>query len=168
MAADLVSAGVNAASNMGQANASADEAARKRKLQVQAFNEQKRLNDQSYNTGQEQMQQGEQQLIAQNTGETPMINEARNAITRGGTAAQTQAAGQTNLALAQQGVRGGQAAITSGEQAGKLSQGLMDQLNQLAYQDATRKGQNLSNYYGTKAGTGQQATTRAYNSGSIQ
>ena len=167
MVADLASAGVNALSQVGQANASADEAARKRALQQQSFNEQKRLNDQAYNTGQSEMQQGESQLVAQNTGETPMINEARNAITRQGTAAQTQAAGQTNLALAQQGVRGGQSAITSAEQSGKLSQDLMDQLNQLAYQDATRKGQNLSNYYSSKATTGQGATVRPYTTGSV-
>lgn len=145
--ATLAAGVIKGADAIGQANAAGDAAAYQRMIANRAYQQQQRR----FKTGQAQMTTGENQLMDATSAAPAELTAMRNDIVRNASAGQVQAAGQQNLANAQQGVRGSQAAILNGRQAGGLSKDLMSQLNDLAYQNAmTRQGQQ-ANYFSQKA-----------------
>lgn len=110
--------------------------------------------------GQALMQQGESQLMS--VYDTPLqeLQQMKRDIAEGNTEAQQQQRRQTNLSLAQQGVRGGQAATLSNRASGELSKNLNRDLNQLTLDEAQRRRDAKANYLTNKATTGATSYVR--------
>jgi len=82
------------------------------------------------------------------------LTELQEAIVRQATPGQERAMQATKTALAQQGVRGPQAALEQSRQAGRLSQNLQDALAQYALQDAQARRKERGRFLGEQALTG--------------
>lgn len=98
-----------------------------------------------------------------NTGESEYLNEANTQlpeltqliqdIANQSAEAQRQNQRQINASLAQQGVRGGQAAILANRATGELNRDLQRDINQTAYNEAANRQNSRLNYYTNKATT---------------
>lgn len=93
------------------------------------------------------------------------LAKTRQSIAQGGQEAQQQAAGQNRANLALQGVRGPQASIIAGRQAGQLATDLNRQLEQMSLNEAQRQSGTRAGYYGGKAGTAQAQKYNLANQG---
>lgn len=116
-----------------------------------AANTQGALNAQKYNRFRGMQQAGEQGLMQETANAPAELQAYKQALRSGQTEEQQNALGQTNLGLAQQGVRGGQAAILRNRSVGSLNRQLGQDVNQLAYQDAIRRSGVRTGYMGQKA-----------------
>ena len=76
--------------------------------------------------------------------------------------AQRQNQRQINASLAQQGVRGGQAAILANRATGELNRDLQRDINQTVYDEARNRQHSRLNYYGQKALTPWLTMSNAY------
>lgn len=76
--------------------------------------------------------------------------------------AQRQNQRQINASLAQQGVRGGQAAILANRATGELNRDLQRDINKTIYDEAANRQQSRLNYYGQKALTPWSTMSDAY------
>ena len=110
--------------------------------------------------GQELMSGAESQLMQETSSAPPELQKLMQDIANNATRAQADAAKQGNLALAQQGVRGGSAAILSQRAAGDLSQKMGQDANKLAYDDVVRRSSERTKYLGQKGATGAASYAR--------
>lgn len=78
--------------------------------------------------------------------------------------AQRQNQRQISASLAQQGVRGGQAAILANRATGELNRDLQRDINKTVYDEALNRQNSRLNYYGQKALTPWQTMSHAYGS----
>lgn len=76
--------------------------------------------------------------------------------------AQRQNQRQINASLAQQGVRGGQAAILANRATGELNRDLQRDINKTVYDEALNRQNSRLNYYGQKALTPWKTMSNAY------
>ena len=76
--------------------------------------------------------------------------------------AQRQNQRQINASLAQQGVRGGQAAILANRATGELNRDLQRDINKTVYDEALNRQNSRLNYYGQKALTPWQTMASSY------
>ena len=90
----------------------------------------------------------------------PLISDIANQSSE----AQRQNQRQINAALAQQGVRGGQAAILANRATGELNRDLQRDINKTIYDEAANRQQSRLNYYGQKALTPYNTMANAYGS----
>jgi hypothetical protein len=90
----------------------------------------------------------------------PELTQLKSDIANQSTEAQNAQRGQVNLNLAQQGVRGGQAATLANRSSGELNKQLGYNVNQLAYDDATKRASEKAGYYAGKAQTGNTGYAR--------
>ena len=81
--------------------------------------------------------------------------------------AQRQNQRQINASLAQQGVRGGQAAILANRATGELNRDLQRDINKTVYDEALNRQNSRLNYYGQKALTPWQTMSNAYGSSMV-
>lgn len=88
----------------------------------------------------------------------PLIEDIANQATE----AQRQNQRQINASLAQQGVRGGQAAILANRATGELNRDLQRDINKTIYDEAQNRQQSRLNYYGQKAMTPWSTMSGAY------
>lgn len=88
----------------------------------------------------------------------PLISDIANETAE----AQRQNQRQINAALAQQGVRGGQAAILANRATGELNRDLQRDINKTIYDEAANRQQSRLGYYGQKALTPWNTMSSAY------
>jgi len=138
---------IGGAAQMKEADVKAQQAKRERELQDRAYKQAERR----YGKGLEMLGQGEQALYSETAASPEELEAIKKDIIEGGTAAQQQARGEMGVALEQQGVRGPQAAILRGRQAGSLSKGMMSDINKLAYEDALRRREARTGFQTSKA-----------------
>lgn len=139
------------AAKIKEADVKAREAKYNRKVSDRAYRQAERR----YGTGTEQMQAGESALMSELAQSPEMLQQIKKDIAEGSTEAQQQQAGQMNVALAQQGVRGSQAARLRGRESGRLSKDLMRDVNRLTYEDLLRRSGAKTDYLAGKARGGQ-------------
>lgn len=111
---------------------------------------QRQAYDEMMKNAQGQFQTGENQFLQEANQAPPEFQAAQDAL-KNKTA---EGYGQLKTGLAQQGVRGGQAATQLRRGAGDLQQ----QLDQMAFQEAQGRQQAKLGYFGNKAQTGQRGT----------
>lgn len=92
------------------------------------------------------------QLMAETGTEAPMLGSLREDISRKSTEAQKQQQKLTNMELAQQGVRGGQASTLTNRASGTLQQSMQSDLNKLAYEDYMNRYKTRTGALAAKAG----------------
>ena len=110
-------------------------------------------------TGGTQMAGGEGQLMSETaSGLSPELQQMQQDIAAGTTEGIARGTGEMQAGLAQQGVRGGQAATQLRRGVGEMRTAGMRDVNALAAEDAQRKQAIRAAYLQNKALTGQQAT----------
>jgi hypothetical protein len=116
--------------------------------------------NESLNRAKETTAEGESQFLSSIDSGMPEIEQMRKDIASQSTDAQRQNRLQTTLALKNEGVRGGQAATLLNRSSGDISQKLGMDVNKLAYEDAARRNNAKSAYYGNKAASGTSSYVR--------
>ena len=152
----------------GQAGLSREEQAREfnasNALQTSQFEQNKALSEarkaayqNMINAGSTQQQQGENQLMSETSNAPPELLQAEQDI-QNRTAEGIQAGqNQMQANLAQQGVRGGQAATQLRRGVGEMAIGGMRDVNQMKADDAARRQSLRAAYLASKASQGGQA-----------
>lgn len=124
--------------------------------------DQNQMNRQDYlnavNRAAEGSRGGESGFLAANQAPNQYLDEYSSAIKNNSTAAQELARKQMAASLAQQGVRGGQAATIMGRSLGELNRNLGNDLTSLRYNDEQSRKKALQDYYSQKSLAGSQAS----------
>lgn len=107
--------------------------------------------------GQNLLNSGEAEINDLNSNALPELAAMTNDIKTNATAAQEEQRRQLNAQLAQQGVRGGQAATLLGRASGNLAQKEQQDVNTLAYNDFLERRKARTAVAGQKAQTGANA-----------
>jgi hypothetical protein len=102
-------------------------------------------------------QDDEAQFMASLQEQNPLLQQHQQDIIAGHTRAQEQAANRQNLALSQQGVRGSQAAVLQGRQAGEMSRVMGEDVRRAQFEDEMRRRSLQENFLARKAGAGVQS-----------
>ena len=97
--------------------------------------------------------QGEGEFLNEANTQLPELQNLMNDIATQNTETQRGDLRRINAVLAQQGVRGGQAAILANRALGETSRDAMRDINKLAYDDAARRQGARLNYFTNKAQT---------------
>lgn len=111
---------------------------------------------------QNQFNEAEPQFQQESTTQLAELQPLIEDITNQSTEAQRQNQRQINASLAQQGVRGGQAAILANRATGELNRDLQRDINKTIYDEAANRQQSRLNYYGQKAMTPWSTMSGAY------
>ena len=111
---------------------------------------------------QNQFNEAEPQYLNEAYTQLPELTQLVTDIANQSAEAQRQNQRQINASLAQQGVRGGQAAILANRATGELNRDLQRDINQTVYNEAANRQNSRLNYYGQKALTPWQTMSNAY------
>lgn len=111
---------------------------------------------------QNQFNQAEPQFQQEANTQLPELQNLINDIATQNTETQRGDLRRINAVLAQQGVRGGQAAILANRAMGETSRDTMHDINKLVYDEAANRQKSRLNYYGDKALTPWKAMSSAY------
>ena len=104
----------------------------------------------------------EPQYLNEANTQLPELQNLMNDIATQNTETQRGDLRRINAVLAQQGVRGGQAAILANRAMGETSRDTLRDLNKLAYDEAANRQQSRLNYYSNKASTPWNTMAGAY------
>ena len=116
---------------------------------------------------QNQFNEAEPQYQQEAGTQLPEITQLVQDIANQSAEAQRQNQRQINASLAQQGVRGGQAAILANRATGELNRDLQRDINQTVYDEAANRQNSRLNYYSNKALTPWNAMSNAYSQSMI-
>lgn len=94
------------------------------------------------------------------------VRDMQNDMSQQSAIAQRQNRLQVQNELAQQGVRGGQATTLANRATGELNRNLQSDLNNLVYDEASRRQNSRLNYYSNKASTPWNELSSTYGYGS--
>lgn len=94
--------------------------------------------------------ESQKSMLGETASALPELTAAQDAIRRGTTREQEDAAKRTNLALSQQGVRGARGAQLAAREQGLMTENLMDQINQMAMNEAQQRRGIRTGFYGQK------------------
>ncbi len=111
---------------------------------------------------QNQFNEAEPQYQQEAYTQLPELQQLITDIANSSAEAQRQNQRQINASLAQQGVRGGQAAILANRATGELNRNLQRDINQTAYNEAANRQNSRLDYYSKKALTPWSAMSNAY------
>lgn len=111
---------------------------------------------------QNQFNEAEPQFQEEANTQLPELQKLMEDIATQNTETQRGDLRRINAILAQQGVRGGQAAILANRAMGETSRDTMRDINQLAYNDAANRQNSRLDYYSKKALTPWSAMSSAY------
>lgn len=111
---------------------------------------------------QNQFNEAEPQFQQEANTQLPELTQLVQDIADQSAEAQRQNQRQINATLAQQGVRGGQAAILANRATGELNRDLQRDINQSVYNEAANRQNSRLNYYGEKALTPWKTMSNAY------
>ena len=111
---------------------------------------------------QNQFNEAEPQYFQEAYSQLPELTQLVQDIANQSAEAQRQNRRQINANLAQQGVRGGQAAILSNRATGELNRDLQRDINQTVYNEAANRQNSRLNYFGDKALTPWKTMSGAY------
>lgn len=111
---------------------------------------------------QNQFNLAEPQFQAESYTQLPELTQLVQDIANQSAEAQRQNQRQINASLAQQGVRGGQAAILANRATGELNRDLQRDINQTVYNEAANRQNSRLNYYNQKALTPWSTMSNAY------
>lgn len=111
---------------------------------------------------QNQFNSAEPEFQRESNTQLPELQNVINDIATQNTETQRGDLRRINAILAQQGVRGGQAAILANRAMGETSRDTMRDINKLAYDEAANRQQARLNYYGDKALTPWKTMSSAY------
>ena len=111
---------------------------------------------------QDQFNEAEPQYQQEAGTQLPELTQLVQDIANQSAEAQRQNQRQINASLAQQGVRGGQAAILANRATGELNRNLQRDINQTVYDEAANRQNSRLNYYSNKALTPWSAMSNAY------
>ena len=100
---------------------------------------------------QNQFNEAEPQYQQEAYTQLPELTQLVQDIANQSAEAQRQNQRQINASLAQQGVRGGQAAILANRATGELNRDLQRDINQTVYNEAANRQNSRLNYFGDKA-----------------
>lgn len=109
-----------------------------------------------------QFNQAEPQFQQESNTQLAELQQLMTDIANQSAESQRQNQRQINASLAQQGVRGGQAAILANRATGELNRDLQRDINQTAYNEAANRQNARLNYYSDKALTPWKAMSNAY------
>lgn len=104
----------------------------------------------------------EPQYLNEANTQLPELQQLMSDIAQQNTETQRGDLRRINAVLAQQGVRGGQAAILANRAMGETSRDTLRDINQLAYNEAANRQNSRLNYYSQKALTPWQNMSSAY------
>ena len=107
---------------------------------------------------------GENEYLSEANTQLPELQNLINDIAAQNTETQRGDLRRINAVLAQQGVRGGQAAILANRAMGETSRDTMRDINKLAYDEASRRQNSRLNYYTNKAQTPYNTLNSGYGS----
>ena len=126
--------------------------------QQRQFNVNNEAFESAKNTGENQFGTGEKDFLTAVNTASPELAQMEADIKAGTTQSMGEARGQIGAALAQQGVRGGQAAANMARQLGTM--GIQEQrdINTMKGNEALQRQAELRAYMASKAKTGQTAT----------
>jgi hypothetical protein len=102
-------------------------------------------------------EEGEKQFLDVANSDNPYLTQVGKDIKGQGTETMQDANRQMQAQLAQQGVRGGQAATQLARQSGKLAENIQSDLTQSQSQDLANKQAQKMAYFQSKSGRGQSA-----------
>lgn len=108
--------------------------------------------------------QGESEYLNEANTQLPELQGLINDIAQENTETQRGDLRRINAILAQQGVRGGQAAILANRAMGETSRDTLRDINQLAYNEAANRQKSRLNYYTNKAQTPYNTLNSTYGS----
>ena len=111
---------------------------------------------------QNQFNEAEPQYFQEAYSQLPELTQLVQDIANQSAEAQRQNRRQINANLAQQGVRGGQAAILSNRATGELNRDLQRDINQTVYNEAANRQNSRLNYFGDKALTPWKTMSNSY------
>ena len=111
---------------------------------------------------QNQFNEAEPQYQEEAGTQLPELQQLVEDIANQSAEAQRQNQRQINASLAQQGVRGGQAAILANRATGELNRDLQRDINQTVYDEAANRQNSRLGYYSQKALTPWKAMSDAY------
>lgn len=111
---------------------------------------------------QDMFSQAEPDFIKETSTQLPELTQLVNDISNESAEAQRQNRRQIQTELAQQGVRGGQAAILGNRATGELNRDLQRDINKSVYDEALNRQNQRMNYYGQKALTPWNSMSGAY------
>lgn len=111
---------------------------------------------------QNQFNEAEPQFQTEANTQLPELTQLVEDIANQSAEAQRQNQRQINASLAQQGVRGGQAAILANRATGELNRNLQRDINQAVYNEAANRQTARLNYYNQKALTPWSTMSNAY------
>lgn len=111
---------------------------------------------------QNQFNEAEPQYLTEANTQLPELQQLITDIANNSAEAQRQNQRQINASLAQQGVRGGQAAILANRATGELNRDLQRDINQTVYNEAANRQNSRLDYFGRKALTPWSAMSNAY------
>ena len=109
-----------------------------------------------------QFSSAEPQFQQEAYSQLPELQQLITDIANQSAEAQRQNQRQINASLAQQGVRGGQAAILANRATGELNRDLQRDINQAVYNEAANRQNARLDYYGKKALTPWSTMSNAY------
>lgn len=110
--------------------------------------------------------EAEPQFLTEANTQLPELQQMQKDISQQSSEAQRQNRAQVQNELAEQGVRGGQAATLSNRATGELNRNLQRDYNQLAYDEAGKRQSSRLNYFGEKAMSPYKGLVSAYTHGS--
>jgi len=111
---------------------------------------------------QDQFNEAEPQYQEEANTQLPELQQLITDIANNSAEAQRQNQRQINASLAQQGVRGGQAAILANRATGELNRDLQRDINQTVYNEAANRQNSRLDYYSNKALTPWKTMSEAY------
>jgi len=151
----VISGAAGLAGQSAQAQASSGAAREQARLNRAALDWEKEKFNRLFSTGRSDLAAGESALMAETARAPEELRRLKMDIASQGTEAQQEAAKQANLALAQQGISGPQAALIRGRSAGGLAKGMGQDLTRLAYEDVLSRRGIRTGFQGAKALAGQ-------------
>lgn len=111
---------------------------------------------------QNQFNEAEPQYLEEANTQLPELQQLITDIANQSAEAQRQNQRQINASLAQQGVRGGQAAILANRATGELNRDLQRDINQTVYNEAANRQNSRLDYFGNKALTPWKTMSESY------
>lgn len=111
---------------------------------------------------QNQFNEAEPQFQQEADTQLPELQQLVEDIANQSAESQRQNQRQINASLAQQGVRGGQAAILANRATGELNRDLQRDINQTVYDEAANRQKSRLGYYSEKALTPWKSMSNAY------
>lgn len=155
---DLVSKGVDFFGGAGAARGSASEAKRAAEEEQRRYEARKAAYQDMINRSKGDFTTGEQAFTQEATTALPELQTMEQQAATLGSQALQDTAGQMQLGLAQQGLRGGQAATQLRRGLGEVGKGTQQNINKMKFDEANQRAGERRQYQSGKAARGQQSS----------